>query len=214
MKITILGSTGFVGKVLVRKALDAGYEIRTLVRNPEKLGEFRNRVEFVQGSIFESSVIDATVNGTEAILSTVCLPPGKNGDPVAYQKAMQNLVEAMHKHGIKRLIHIGGAVHAGGDNENWTLSRKFLRFFLNMLSKPVLIAKHLEWEVLKSSDLDWTLVRPPRITRGKATGIITIDEKNLSSLQVSVEDLTNFMIEQITAKNWIQKAPLISSGSP
>jgi hypothetical protein len=141
----------------------------------------------------------------------VCLPPGKHGDPIAYRNAMQDLVEAMNRHGIRRLIHIGGAVHAGGDHENWPLSRRFLRFFLTMLSKPVLIAKHMEWEVLKSSDLEWTLVRPPAITRGRATGNLTIDEKNLKSLKVSVEDLTDLIIEQINARDWIRKAPLISS---
>jgi putative NADH-flavin reductase len=211
MKIAVFGSTGFVGKVLVRKALSAGYQIRTLVRNPEKLGDLKDRVEFIQGNFFDPSMIDTTISGTEAVLSTVCLPPGLRGDTVPYHKAMQHLVEAMKLHGIKRLIHIGGAVHPGGENEIWTRKRRFLRVFLNLLSKPVLIAKQQEWEVLKSSDLDWTLVRPPRITRRKATGILTIDEKNLKSLKVSVEDLTDFMIEQISARDWIRKAPLISS---
>jgi uncharacterized protein len=35
MKIAILGSTGFVGQVLLKKALEQGYQIRTLVRNPK-----------------------------------------------------------------------------------------------------------------------------------------------------------------------------------
>ena len=33
MKIAILGSTGFLGKVLLEKALNAGYQVSTLVRN-------------------------------------------------------------------------------------------------------------------------------------------------------------------------------------
>jgi hypothetical protein len=35
----------------------------------------------------------------------------------------------------------------------------------------------LEWEVLKKSDLDWTLVRPPRIANEPASGNISADEK-------------------------------------
>ena len=38
MKIAILGSTGFVGKTLLAKALERGYQVKTLVRDPEKLG--------------------------------------------------------------------------------------------------------------------------------------------------------------------------------
>ena len=40
MKIAILGSTGFVGKVLLEKALENGYQPKTLVRNPEKLSDY------------------------------------------------------------------------------------------------------------------------------------------------------------------------------
>lgn len=37
MKICILGSTGFLGRVVLRKALEDGHEVRTLVRTPGKL---------------------------------------------------------------------------------------------------------------------------------------------------------------------------------
>jgi hypothetical protein len=117
----------------------------------------------------------------------------------------------MDKHGIKRYIHIGGAVHAGGDNETWLLNRRLLRFFLSLVGRPILVAKQLEWEVLKASDLDWTLVRPPRIANEEAKGNLFADEKNLKSLKVSVGDLTDFILEQTTSKNWIRKAPLVSS---
>ena len=65
--------------------------------------------------------------------------------------------------------------------------------------------------MLKSSDLDWTLVRPPRIAREAASGNISADEKTLKSLKISVEDLTDFILKQITSKDWIRKAPLVSS---
>ena len=117
----------------------------------------------------------------------------------------------MNKHGIKRYIHIGGAVHLGGENENWTIKRRLLRFFLNLFSKSILVAKHLEWEVLKKSDLDWTLVRPPRITDEEVSGTLSADEKNLKSLKAGVGDLTDFLLNQIISKDWIKKAPLVSS---
>ena len=118
----------------------------------------------------------------------------------------------MDKKGIKRYIHIGGAAHQGGEDEAWSFGRKFLRLFLTLFGKQILVAKHLEWEVLKSSDLDWTLVRPPRIANEEASGSISVDEKKLKNLKVSVEDLADFMLQQITSKEWIRKAPLISSG--
>src|SRR5210317_1038906 len=113
MKIAILGSTGFLGKVLLKKALDGGYQIKTLVRNPEKLNEFKNNVDYIQGNIFEANKIEDTVMGTDVVISTVG-PPQKNPkNPEKYKKAMEDLVAALEKHNIKRFIHIGGAVHPG-----------------------------------------------------------------------------------------------------
>jgi len=211
MKITILGSTGFVGKVLIKKATDAGYQVKTLARNPEKLEEIKDKIEIIKGSVFESSSVEAAIEGAEAVLSTIGPPQRNPGDPLQYEKAMKNIVSAMDKYGIKRYIHIGGAAHQGGENEVWNFNRKFLRLFLNLVGKQILVAKHLEWEVLKKSDLDWTLVRPPRITNEEASGNILADEKRLESLKVSVGDLTDFILEQIASKDWIRKAPLVSS---
>lgn len=212
MKLAILGSTGFVGKVLLKKALDRGHQVKTLVRSPEKLGEFKDRVEFIQGTVFEAADIEASVAGTEAVLSTVAPNQRHPQNPEMYKNAMENLVAALDKQNIKRFIHIGGAVHAGGENENWTVSRRMLRFFLTIVSKPSLIAKQLEWEVLKKSDLDWTLVRPPRVSKKEPAGNLLADEKNLAGLEIGVEELADFILDQIDSKNWIRKAPLVASG--
>lgn len=211
MKIAIFGSTGFLGKVLLKKALESGYQVKTLVRNPEKLGDFKNQVEFIQGSIFEANKIEETVNGTEVVISTVGPPQRNPKNPEKYKKAMEDLVAALIKHNIKRIIHVGGAVHPGGKNENWTTGRLLLRFFLNLSWKPGLLAKQLEWEVLKKSNLDWTLVRPPQITKGGSMGKVKADEKNLARIKINVNDLSDFILAQINSKEWIKKAPLVAS---
>jgi len=38
MQITILGSTGQIGKAVVKAALNPGYQVRVLVRSQDKLG--------------------------------------------------------------------------------------------------------------------------------------------------------------------------------
>jgi putative NADH-flavin reductase len=210
MKITILGSTGFVGKALLAKALDRGYQVKTLVRDPEKLGIYKDRVEFITGNASQADRLEKTVVGTEAVLST--LPPIINtNEPELSTQSFEDLVETLERNAIKRFIHIGGAVHDGGTDENWTLGRRILRIFLNIVCKPVLIAKHLEWDVLRGSNLDWTLVRPPRITKEKPIGHLVADEKNLASVQVNVEDLAEFLLEQISSQKWIAKAPLVAT---
>lgn len=211
MKIAILGSTGFVGGILINKAIKQGYQVKTLARRPEKLQAIRDKVEIIEGSIFDSQVVEKAIQGTEAVLSTVGPPPGKQCDPGLYQKAMKDLVSIMEKNGIKRYIHIGGAVHLGGTDEIWSVKRRFLKIFLNLVSKNILIAKQLEWEVLKASDLDWTLIRPPRISKGMASGKISADDNKLETLSINVDDLADFMLAQISSQEWIRTAPLVSN---
>ena len=55
------------------------------------------------------------------------------------------------------------------------------------------------------------MVRPPRITKGELKGNLTADERNLARTQVNVEDLADFILEQITSEGWIKKAPLVAS---
>jgi uncharacterized protein YbjT (DUF2867 family) len=212
MKIAILGSTGFLGKEVLKIALARGYKVKTLVRNPDKLGNYKNSVEYVAGNVNETDKLEEAISGAEAVISTVG-PPIKNpGEPQAYKSAMQQLVAALEKQNIKRFIHIGGAAHSGGENENWSMGRKILRLVLSIIAKPVLIAKHLEWEVLMKSSLDYTLIRPPgimkKVFKGKGTAA---DEKSLPRTKVNVEDLASFIVEQIDSKEWIRKAPLVAA---
>lgn len=209
MKIAIFGSTGFLGKVLLKKALERGYEVKTLVRNPDKLGEFKDKVEFIEGNIFQTEKVEKCVSGVKAVFSTVP-PEGDTKEPEKYGKAMKNLINILEKEKIKRLIYIGGAVVLGGENENWTFGRRFLRFFLSMTWKGGLIAKKMEWEELKKSELDWTLIRPPAILPGKSNGKLIADDKNLAKISVYAEDLADFMLDQIDSKDWIKKAPLVA----
>jgi nucleoside-diphosphate-sugar epimerase len=211
MRLAIFGATGFVGKVLLRKALDTGHDVRALVRTPEKLGELKDRVELVKGDLFDADGIEKVVEGADAVLSTVGPPRRMTRTPADYEGAMRRLVTAIEKQGIRRFIHIGGAAHDGGENEHWTLGRRSLRIFLSLMVKPILVAKYLEWEVLKASRLDWTLVRPPRIVTGTPKGRVVADEKNLVRVQVNVEDLADFILAQLSSNEWIKKAPLVAS---
>jgi putative NADH-flavin reductase len=210
MKIAILGSTGFVGQILLEKALERGIQVKTLARNPEKLNRYKTKVEVIQGDISQYEKVNECVMGVQILLSTVP-PERKTKEPERYAVIMKELNNILEKNDIKRFIHICGAVHDGGENENWTLQGRFLTIFLNMVWKPGLIAKQLEWEVLQKSWLDWTLIRPPRIVRGKSKGEIVADETNLASLEIDVEDLAEFMLNQIESKEWIKKALLVAT---
>jgi len=210
MKITILGSTGLVGKVLLEKALERKYQINTLVRNTEKLGVYKDDITFVEGDVFDIDKLEQAVSGSDIVLSTV--PPKMNTKaPEKYAKLMEEWVNVFERNSIKRFIHIGGALHGGGANENWTIGRIALKLFLSLFWKQGLVAKELEWDVLKKSNIDWTLVRPPRISKNKSTGNLSAHEKKLAGMHINLEDLADFILDQIDSEKWLKRAPLVAS---
>jgi putative NADH-flavin reductase len=210
MKIAILGATGFVGKVLVAKAIEAGYQVRALARRPEKLGELRDKVEVVVGDYFNTSDVRSSIEGTETVLSAIGAP---SKDPPAndlYLDAMRGLIAAMRELEIKRLIIIGGAATPNSDREKLNLNQKILRFLVNTMGRHLIEIKRGECEILTASDLNWTIVRPPAIVPGRASKKLTVREKGLHWLNVPVESLTEFVVGQIASREWIRKTPVVS----
>lgn len=213
MVIAVLGATGFVGKVLVRQLLEAGIRVKSLVRDPEKLGELKARVDYTVGSAERLESLKAVIGGSDAVISTLAPSKTNPGDPRVYEGIMRNVVAAMESAGVERLVHIGGAGYRIVDGERWQFSRRFLRAMLLLLQGPIMEAKRLEWQVIRGSSLAWTLVRPPAILPKREGRPLVADERLLSSLSVDVESLARFLVDAARSGEWIGKAPLVSNSA-
>ena len=66
-RILVTGATGYIGGRLVSRLLEAGHEVRCLVRDPEKLDQdpWRALVEIVQGDILEGATLDGAFEGCD-----------------------------------------------------------------------------------------------------------------------------------------------------
>src|ERR1700694_739519 len=69
MQITILGSTGQVGKVVINEALKLGYQVKVLARDPEKLGELKEKVEIVKGDLLDELSVGKALEGSKAVIN-------------------------------------------------------------------------------------------------------------------------------------------------
>jgi hypothetical protein len=67
------------------------------------------------------------------------------------------------------------------------------------------VAKQLEWDVLKGSNLDRTLVRPPHIVNGESTAKVSADEKNLSRTKglLTMQILWGIVIVALSLLCWV-----------
>ena len=211
MQLSILGASGFVGKVVTARALDEGHGVTVLARTPEKLGDLRERVTVVQGNLFDPESTRATIEGADAVLS--CAGPPLKGEfrPEQYGKAMEELVSAMRAQGVERIVTLGGAATIRVEGEHVELMRRIVRFVLGLIGPKVVEGKQLEYDVLSQSDLAWTVIRPPMISNGKPAGKLLTSANRLLGQKVDVEDLAEFMLNQIESTDWVRQSPLVAS---
>ncbi len=211
-QITILGATGMVGKSLLRKAIYNRIKVKVLARSKEKLQDFAEAIEIIEGNYFDTDKLKKALEGSEAILSTIGPPMvGKlsKDDEVSYINALAYIIKQMQSNKQSRWISISGA-GVKRTNENLPLARKLMRVSLMAASKSTITIKDRELQLLEESNLDWTNIRPPMI-KEKVAGEFVADENKFLGMAVDVNQLSDFMITEMTKNEWLRNAPVVGT---
>ena len=209
MKIAIFGGTGRTGVHLVQEALAAGYQVAVLARTPAKLTLKNNALKVVQGDVKDAKAVEQTIAGAEAVISV--LGPTSNKPTFEVSQGMANILSAMKIQGVRRLILSAGAGVAD-PNDAPKLFNHVMNFLLKMMAKNVLADMSKVVEMVRSSDLDWTVVRLPMLTDDPKTGSIKVGYvgKGMGS-RIARVDIAGFMLEQVKDKTYLRKSPAISN---
>lgn len=207
MKIAIFGASSASGKLLVEKALAKGYEVTAFVRDEAKLGIADPRLKVVCGDALNPAQVEEAVKRSDAVLSTLG-PRGKL--KVMAAQSTKYIVEAMEKHGVKRLVVVSVAgIPVPQDKRG----RNLISGLIKLLLKDVFVDRENQLAVLEASKVEWVAVRVPRLTDEPATGSVKAFFGNPSpGLKVTRSDLADFMLEQLTSDKWLNRAPILSNG--
>jgi putative NADH-flavin reductase len=210
MQITILGSTGQVGKAVLNAALKLGHTVKVLVREPEKLGKLKEKVAIVKGDLLDELSVEKAFEGSKAVINV----SGAVKEPDQLQKFRQIgkiLVDKMKQQGITRLINISLAV-ISLPLEKLDFKRKLLRVPVSLFFKQKKLIQEVVMEIiLNEKDIAWTFVCPAFFSNGAGTGKVLADDKKMPGTTITLEDLGMFMAEQVISAEWIRKAPLVAS---
>src|SRR5947209_6365321 len=163
MKLTILGATGATGTVLTSQALAAGHEVTAAVRAPARLAvPAHPRLRTVTADVMDPAAIIAAIDGADAVLSAV--GPRGTGPTTVIGDSVRSIIQAMGKTPTRRFLQVSGSVVAD-EGES-----PYLRYLLKPLARRTFL-RHVcadmrrgEQEI-RDSDLDWTIFRPPSLTR-------------------------------------------------
>jgi hypothetical protein len=102
MKLLVFGSTGGTGRELVKQARAQGHEVTAYACNRAKLNDMAPRgLEAVRGDVLDSAAVEQAVLGHDAVLCAV----GAGAGPTTLREdGTRNIVRAMDKAGVRRLI--------------------------------------------------------------------------------------------------------------
>ena len=147
MKVLVVGGSGFIGTNLSRELVDRGHEVTILSRNPDD-DNLPEGVTVESGDVTDYDSIEGAFEGQDAVYFLVALSPlfkPKGGDEKHLEIHLggtENAVEAAEAHGVERFVQMSAL---GADADGPTA---YIR------------AKGQAEEVVRASNLDWTIFRP------------------------------------------------------
>jgi uncharacterized protein YbjT (DUF2867 family) len=107
--IVVTAPTGNIGRVLVERLIAAGQPIRLIARDPSKLpAAVRDQAEVVTGSHADPAVIDRALQGADQLFWLPTADFGAATVEEAFVGFSQPAVDAIRRHGVKRVVSISG----------------------------------------------------------------------------------------------------------
>lgn len=197
MRLFILGATGGIGRQLVDQALARGHRVTAFVRNPEKIGRAHERLTLLGGDPLDAEQLHRTLPDHDVALSAIG-PRGRTERSV-HRDLARSLVPAMEGAAVRRLAVVSSA------------------FLFSDAPVPALVGRLFFHDVVKdaaemermivASSLNWTIVRPPRLTDGSRTEHYRIKDSRLPGFgfRVSRADVAHFMLEEVQANRHLRK---------
>ncbi|MDJ1175850.1 SDR family oxidoreductase [Roseofilum capinflatum] len=106
MTLLIVGATGTLGRQITFRALEEGYSVRCLVRNPQKAGFLKERgAELSPGNLCQPQSIKKALEGVTAVIDAATSRPtdSLSMEEVDWE-AKVSLIQAVKEAGIERYL--------------------------------------------------------------------------------------------------------------
>jgi putative NADH-flavin reductase len=187
MRLFVLGATGATGQHLLRIGLEHGHQITAFVRSPNKIFQRSSLLKVVQGDVFNASQLTQCLAGHDCVLSA--FGPTTIRATTLRREFGRTLGLSLRNSKVPRAEIVSAAFLF----PNIGILGYFLTRTLFRQMTPDMAG--MESEIMRSG-IDWTIVRPPRLTNGPATRAYRVTDDRLpkGGTIVSRADVAEFMI--------------------
>ncbi|WP_067452415.1 NAD(P)-dependent oxidoreductase [Actinomadura macra] len=198
MRLTVFGATGSTGGPFVRQALEAGHEVTAVVRGEptaliDRMQGTPGQFLAVRADLMNPVEIEPYICGRDAVVSI--LGSAGRGPSTVRERGARSVTAAMSKTEVRRLVIVSVSAAYTEVKDD-----PFARFVVKplvrrILKHPFTDARAME-RVVRDTDLDWTIIRPPRLTAGELTRDyrIGVDKGLRGAYRISRADLADCLI--------------------
>lgn len=209
VRIALFGATGQTGKEFLKLALEKGYLINVLVRNPQKVTVKHNNLNLIKGDVLIAQDVMQAVDGCDVVVS---LFGHVKGSPKWLQtNGTKNIIEAMKHSGIEKIISLSGGGLPYPEKDKPKFADKIIRTIMK-IAVPVILNDAIEHhKVLYNSGLKWIVVRGPRLTNDSGKGNYRVGWVGVNaSTIISRADLADFILKQVEDDTFLYQMPFVS----
>lgn len=169
MKILVIGASGRVGREVLAQAVAAGHQVTAAVRDPASLATApgAGAATVAVADVLDPAALTPLVIGQDVVISA--LGPRDRRPTTLCADGARSTVTAMRAAGVRRLLVVSVSGGYLEPTDGWLTRRVAKPLVGRILRHNFADADRMETEV-RGSGLDWTIVRPPRLTGGPATG--------------------------------------------
>ncbi len=203
-QLTVFGATGGTGAHLVQAALAAGHHVTAVARDPAKVPSRHGRLRTTTGDVLDAASIKHSIQDADAVVSA--LGVGRNREPTTvYSRGVSNILDAMSSAGVDRFVGIS-ALPVTPRNEVGVIQRRFVFPILHQFFGESYLDMARMEQLLRVSDIGWTVLRPPRLTNGRALGRYrsAIDGHLPHAEKISRADLAQAMLDVLDDPNAVR----------
>ena len=206
MKLAIFGATGNTGTELVKQALEKGHQVTAFVRSSSNISIKHDQLDIVTGDVFLPESVAGAVQGQDAV---ICALGSRDLKKTSIRTAgTSNIVQVMKEHNVQRLL----VVSAMGTGESWNTLSLVNKFFYATLLRSSRDDHEAQEDVVKTSGLDWTIIRPSGLTDDARTGVYAVGE-NVSgqTFKIARADVADLILRELEENSLIHKAVTITN---
>ncbi len=205
MKMTVFGASGSVGSVLIPEALRRGHEVIAVTRDPSHITLSHSTLTVAVAELDCVPALERALTGAQAVIISL-------GDAVC-DTGSRAILAAMRNTGVQRVEALTGFGTSVISRRRLNPAMRGVVGAVRLFARSGFSAKERQDALVRPSGLTYTIVQPPTLTFGPATGAYRQGDYQGRSIlgRISRADLADFMLDNLEQERYLNQSVYVQN---